>query len=122
MEAEGRERSSVDATKTLNRIGHNDPIGKVRADKLTQRHLEAWRERLESGEMSGRKRGLPSTATVNRNLTALKAALNRAVGRRELPHERAIEWNAIKPYRDEIGRGQVRNPDTNAHPVCRRRL
>src|SRR3546814_18511428 len=103
MEAEGRERSSVDATKTFNRIVHNDPIGKVRADKLTQRHLEAWRERLESGEMSGRKRGLPSKATVNRNLTALKAALNRAVGRREIPHERAIEWHAIKPYRDADG-------------------
>ena len=42
--------------------------------------------------MTGRKRGLPSRATFNRNLTSLKAALNRAVSRREIPQERAIEW------------------------------
>lgn len=107
MAAEGRERSSVDATKTFNRIVYNDPIGKVRADKLTQRHLEAWRARLEAGEMTGRKRGLPSRATINRNLTALKAALNRAVARREIPHERAIEWESIKPYRDADGKREI---------------
>lgn len=107
MKAEGRERSSVDAHKTFTRIVYNDPIGKIRADKLTQRHLEAWRARMEAGEMSGRKRGIPSRATFNRNLTALKAALNRAVSRREIPHDRAIEWNAIKPYRDADGRREV---------------
>lgn len=107
MKDDGRERSSVDANKTFTRIVYNDPIGKVRADKLTQRHLEAWRARLESGEMSGRKRGLPSRATINRNLTALKAALNRAVARREISHERAVEWNSIKPYRDADGRRDI---------------
>lgn len=107
MKAEGRERSSVDAHKTFTRIVYNDPIGKVRADKLTQRHLEAWRARMEAGEMSGRKKGIPSRATFNRNLTALKAALNRAVSRREIPHDRAVEWNAIKPYRDADGRREV---------------
>lgn len=107
MKAEGRERSSIDATKTFTRIVYNDPVGKVRADKLTQRHLEAWRERLEAGEMSGRKRGPPSRATINRNLTALKAALNRAVARREIPHERAVEWDSIKPYRDADGKRDI---------------
>jgi len=107
MKAEGRERSSVDAHKTFTRIVYNDPIGKIRADKLTQRHLEAWRARMEAGEMSGRKKGIPSRATFNRNLTALKAALNRAVSRREIPHDRAVEWNAIKPYRDADGRREV---------------
>src|SRR3546814_18392700 len=106
MEAEGRERSSVDATKTFNRIVHNDPIGKVRADKLTQRHLEAWRERLESGEMSGRKRGRPAQATGNRNLTALKERLNRAVGRRELPHEGAFEGTTTKTTSPDSGTRQ----------------
>jgi len=107
MKAEGRERSSVDAHKTFTRIVYNDPIGKIRADKLTQRHLEAWRARMEAGEMSGRKKGIPSRATFNRNLTALKAALNRAVSRREIPHDRAVEWNAIKPYKDADGRREV---------------
>ena len=99
IEAEGRSRAATDARKRFDRIVYDDPIGKLRADKLTQRHLEAWMARLEAGEMTGRKKALPSRATFNRNLTALKAALNRAVSRREIPQDRAIEWGAIKPHR-----------------------
>ncbi|UNK57168.1 tyrosine-type recombinase/integrase [Pseudoxanthomonas daejeonensis] len=99
IEAEGRTRAAVDARKRFDRIVYADPIGKVRADKLTQRHLEAWALRMEAGEMTGRKKALPSRATLNRNLTTLKAALNRAVSRREIPQDRAIEWGAIKPHK-----------------------
>ena len=104
IEDEGRARAAVDARKRFDRIVYADPIGKLRADKLTQRHLEAWLARMEAGEMSGRKSGQPSRATFNRNLTSLKAALNRAVSRREIPHDRAIEWGAIKPFKDADGR------------------
>jgi len=96
---EGRQRASTDSRKRFDRIVHDDPIGKLRADKVTQRHLEAWMARMEAGKMAGRKHGLPSRATFNRNLTSLKAALNRAVSRREIPHERAIEWRAIKQHK-----------------------
>lgn len=99
MAAEGRERAATDTRKRFDRIVYDDPIGKLRADKLTQRHLEAWMARMEAGEMTGRKQGVPSRATFNRNLTSLKAALNRAVSRREVPQERAIEWRAIKPHK-----------------------
>jgi integrase len=107
LKAEGRERSAVDARKRFDRIVYDDAIGKIRADKLTQRHLEAWMTRMEAGEMTGRKKGLPSKATFNRNLTSLKAALNRAVSRREISHDRAVEWSAIKPHRDADGRREV---------------
>lgn len=107
IKAEGRDRTAIDARKRFDRIVYDDPIGKIRADKLTQRHLEAWMGRMEAGEHTGRKKGLPSKATFNRNLTSLKAALNRAVSRREIPHDRAVEWNAIKPYRDADGRRDV---------------
>lgn len=107
MKAEGRLRSATDARKRFDRIVYDDAIGAIRADKLTQRHLEAWMARMEAGEMTGRKRGLPSKATFNRNLTSLKAALNRAVSRREIPHDRAVEWGAIKPHRDADGRREV---------------
>lgn len=107
IKAEGRERTATDARKRFDRIVYDDPIGKIRADKLTQRHLEAWMARMEAGEMTGRKKGLPSKATFNRNLTSLKAALNRAVSRREIPHDRAVEWNAIKPHRGADGRRDV---------------
>lgn len=99
LAGEGRNRAAVDTRKRFDRIVYDDPIGKLRADKLTQRHLEAWMARMEAGEMTGRKRGLPSKSTSNRNLTSLKAALNRAVSRREIPHDRAIEWKSIKPHK-----------------------
>lgn len=99
IDAEGRTRAAVDARKRFDRIVYDDPIGNLRADKLTQRHLEAWMARMEAGKMTGRKKALPSRATFNRNLTSLKAALNRAVSRREIPQDRAIEWRAIKPHK-----------------------
>lgn len=107
LEAEGRERSATDARKVFKRIIHGDAIGKIRADKLTQRHLEGWIARLEAGEMPGRKRGLPSRSTINRYLASFKAAMNRAVARRELPQDRAIEWGSIKPYKDADQRREV---------------
>jgi len=99
IEAEGRTRAAADARKRFDRIVYSDPIGNLRADKLTQRHLEAWMSRMEAGEMTGRKKALPARATLNRSLTALKAALNRAVSRREISQDRAIEWGAIKPHK-----------------------
>ena len=107
IKAEGRERTAIDTRKRFDRIVYDDAIGKIRADKLTQRHLEAWMARMEAGEMTGRKTGIPSKATFNRNLTSLKAALNRAVSRREIPQDRAVEWSAIKPHKDADGRREV---------------
>lgn len=104
IKASGRERSAVDARKRFDRIVYADPIGKLRANELTQSHLEDWLVRMQAGEMTGRKKGLPSKATFNRNLTPLKAALNRAVSRREIPQDRAIEWGAIKPFKSADGR------------------
>lgn len=103
MDAEGRTRAAHDNRKRFRRIVEDDPIGKIRADKLTQRHLEQWLERMAAGKMTGRKSGLPSRATINRNLTSLKAALNRALSRREIPKDRAIEWEAVKPHKDADG-------------------
>lgn len=107
MNAEGRTRSATDARKRFDRIVYADPLGTVRADKLTQRHLEAWMARMEAGEMTGRKKGIPSKSTFNRNLTSLKAALNRAVSRREIPHDRAVEWASIKPHKGADGKREV---------------
>lgn len=107
LEAEGRAAAAIDARKRFQRTVHGDALGKLRADKLTQRHLEAWMTRLEAGKMTGRKKGLPSRATINRTLTPLKAALNRAVSRREIPQDRAIEWESVKPHRNADGRRVV---------------
>lgn len=103
LKREGRDRAALDADKTLTRIVYKDAIGKLRADKLTQRHLEAWLERMEAGKLSGRKKCQPSAATINRHLATFKAAMNRAASRREIPADRAIEWGAIKPYKEADG-------------------
>ncbi len=107
LEAEGRKRAALDARKVLDRIVHGDPIGKIRADRLTQKDLEAWQARMAAGELSGRKKCKPSPATLNRNLTTLKAALNRALSRREIPQARAIEWSSIKRHKGADQRREV---------------
>lgn len=106
IEESGRKRCATDSRKRFDRIVYADPIGEIRADKLTQRDLEAWMARMKAGEMAGRKKGIPGKATLNRNLTSFKAALNRAVSRREIPQDRAIEWAAIKPYEGDDAHGR----------------
>lgn len=105
--AKGRDRTALDARKRFDRIVYADPIGNIRADKLTQRDLAAWWQRMAAGEMTGRKKGIPSKATLNRNLTSLKAALNRAVKDRDIPKTRALEWESIEPYRDADGKREI---------------
>lgn len=107
LESDGRARTAIDTRKRFDRIVYADAIGPLRADKLSQRHLEAWAARMEAGEMTGRKKGVPARSTLNRNLTSLKAALNRAVSRREIPKDRAIEWAAIKPHKNADGRRDI---------------
>lgn len=70
------------AEAILKRTVHDDPIAKVKLDKLRRHHTKAWRERLEetpalvsrskSGEKRTRER---SKSTVNRDMVPLRAAL-----------------------------------------------
>jgi len=65
---------------------YSDPIAKIELQRLTRTQVKAWRERLEKtparvtrskvGEQVTRPR---SPATVNREMTALRAALNAAL-------------------------------------------
>lgn len=56
----------------LARYVYTDPIAKVKLTKLTQRHVSEWRKRLTAVE------GL-STASINRYMVPLRAALNKAM-------------------------------------------
>ena len=112
LNREGRASAATDADRRFSRTVYADPIGKIQASKLTQKHLEAWRDRLESGQFGKlpAKKGRPPTAkpltrgAFNRTYTPLKAALNRAVARRELPPDRTIEWGSVKPYKNADSR------------------
>lgn len=106
LRAEGRKTAADDAERRFERAVYADAVGKIKLSKLTQDDLEAWRGRVECGELPElpTKKGRPpkakpiSRASFNRMRTPLVAALNRAVSRRKVHPDRAIEWESVKPY------------------------
>ncbi|WP_111201825.1 Arm DNA-binding domain-containing protein [Stenotrophomonas maltophilia] len=108
LRSEGRKDAAADTERRFERTVYGDPLGKIRLAKLHQDDLEAWRGRVKRGELAPlpSKRGRPpaagplSKASVNRMRTPLVAALNRAVSRRKVAPDWAIEWESAKPYQD----------------------
>ncbi|MGH8074947.1 MAG: tyrosine-type recombinase/integrase [Lysobacter sp.] len=88
--------SGHDAELRFKRTVYDHSIGKLALGKVTQRKIEGWRDEL--GEPDGEESKPLSKASLNRTLTALKAALNYAVARRYVSADRAIEWRLVKPY------------------------
>ncbi|HHA2374701.1 integrase family protein [Stenotrophomonas maltophilia] len=108
LEKDGRKTASADAKRRFERCLYGDKLGKVRLKDLHQDHIEAWRDRVEKGDLPPLpvKRGRPPVAkplarsSVNRIRTTLVAALNHAVARRKASPDVAFEWNAVKPLKD----------------------
>lgn len=108
LEKDGRKTASDDANRRFERCLYGDKLGKVRLKDLHQDHIEAWRERVEKGDLPPLpvKRGRPPVAkplarsSINRIRTTLVAALNHAVARRKASPDLAFEWNAVKPLKD----------------------
>ena len=106
-----REAAASDAERRFARTIDADPLGRVKLAQLRERHLDAWRERMETGEFASlpTKRGRPpaakplSPAAFKRTLTPLKAALNRAVEKRHVSPDKVLEWRAVKPDKDADG-------------------
>lgn len=99
LEREGRKTTASDASRRFERTIYPDPMGKIMLSKLSQDDMEAWRGRIERGqlaELPTLKGRSPTTkplskGTVNRMRTPLVAALNRAISRRRVTPDRAIE-------------------------------
>lgn len=108
LEKDGRQTASDDAKRRFERCLYGDKLGKVRLKDLHQNHIEAWRDRVEKGDLPPLpvKRGRPPVAkplarsSINRIRTTLVAALNHAVARRKVSPDLAFEWNAVKPLKD----------------------
>lgn len=71
-----------EAEARFKRYLYDDPLGKVKLDKLRRRHVAEWRKRLEekpslvSRKKKGEKRIRPrAPSTVNRDMAVLRAAL-----------------------------------------------
>ena len=107
LRKDGKPAAALDASRRFERTIYHDPLGRVALGKLRQRDLEAWRTRVELGKLGPlpATKGRPpqskplSKATANRMRTPLVAALNRAVARRYVDKERAIEWDSVKPHK-----------------------
>ncbi len=105
---DGRKAAADDAARRFERCLYGDKLGKVRLKDLHQDHIEAWRDRVEKGDLPplAAKRGRPPTAkplakaSVNRMRTVLVAALNYAVARRKASPDVAFEWASVKPLQD----------------------
>ncbi|MBM9912758.1 MULTISPECIES: integrase family protein [Stenotrophomonas] len=108
LEKDGRKTASDDAKRRFERCVYGDKLGKVRLKDLHQDHIEAWRDRVEKGDLPPLpvKRGRPpvpkplARSSINRIRTTLVAALNHAVARRKVSPDLAFEWNAVKPLKD----------------------
>ena len=79
-------KANAEAEGRFERHVYEDPIGKVKLAKLRRNHVQAWRDRLEAKPalVSRRKKGEPVTrprapASINRDMTVLRAALNKVL-------------------------------------------
>lgn len=98
-----KDRPGSIAEGVFRRHVYDDPIGKVRIDKLRRHHLREWRKRLENapalvtrnkgGETITKPR---SQSTVNRDMVPLRAALGRLLTP-GAPNTDAAWQEALKP-------------------------
>ena len=79
--AEGSEGAASDAEMRFRRLIDDDPLGAIELSKLTARQVGEWKGRLLARELGH--------STVNRNLTAIRAALNLAYRRRDIASNHA---------------------------------
>lgn len=105
-------KDNPDATKRFPRYVYDDPIARIKLQKLREHHVKEWRARLEAmpalvtrnktGERLTRTR---SAATVNRDMVPLRAALNAALRRGDVAT--AIAWQqALQPSEAKGRRNQ----------------
>lgn len=92
-----------EAATRFARYVYNDPIAKVLLHKLTDKQVREWRKRLEAiparvtRSKTGKQKTRPrAAATVNRDMVALRAALNLALDQGDVLSARA--WRkALEP-------------------------
>lgn len=104
-EANGKRARKTIAEGVFDRHVFDDPVAKVRLDKLRRHHLKDWRSRLEQAPalLSRSKNGEVRTkerakSTVNRDMVPLRAAL-RMFMTPGAPGTDAAWQEALKPHR-----------------------
>jgi len=102
-------RDRPEAEKRFCRYVYEDPIAKVKLDKLRRRHVREWRERLEAkpAQVSRRKKGdrierKRAPSTVNRDMAVLRASLSKVLSP-GAPNSEAAWQEALQAIRNADG-------------------
>jgi integrase len=97
-----------DLASRFRRWVDDDKLAPIELTKLQPQHLLAWRKRLTSApvKVGDEETRVRSRSAVNRDLTALRAALNHA-RRVGLVTTDAAWKEALKPFKDADGRRDV---------------
>jgi integrase len=96
LQADGREKTAADAEQRFKANVYGTRLGRTKLAKIRTDLIRGWRNGLGGGR-----------GTQNRNLSNLKAALNLAVGNRNVMAEKAQQWRAVKPHENADGRREV---------------
>lgn len=103
-------KTRPEAEQRFRRYVYDDPIAKVKLDKLRRRHVKEWRERLEAQPalVSRRKKGEPihrkrAASTVNRDMATFRAALAKVLSP-GAPNGEAAWQEALKAAPNANGR------------------
>lgn len=103
-------KSRPEAEHRFRRYVYDEPISKVKLDKLRRRHVKEWREWLETQPalVSRRNNGEPihrkrAASTVNRDMTVLRAALTKVLSP-GAPNSEAAWQEALKAAPNANGR------------------
>lgn len=97
------------AAGVFRRHVNNDPIGRVKLDKLRRNHLRQWRKRLEeapaavSRDKAGSITKRRAASTVNRDMVPVRAALRRVLVP-GAPNTEAAWQEALLPLKKVDGR------------------
>ena len=114
-----RGAAAKDAEARFGRHVHHDRLAAIRLDKLTPRHVGDWRTaltkkpaRLQDGSEGGER----AAASLNRDMTALRSALNHAM--KDGATLTAFAWaDKLKPVK-----GATRRRESYLAPAQRRAL
>lgn len=103
-------KTRPEAGHRFRRYVYDDPIAKVKLDKLRRRHVKEWRDRLEAQPalVSRRKKGEPihrtrAASTVNRDMAVFRAALAQVLSP-GAPNSEAAWQEALKAAPNANGR------------------
>lgn len=97
LKAEGRKSTASDAEGRFNRLVYEENIGKIAIDRLKTTDIQRWmNNQIDDDDDADDEDIRKSKDSANRNLSTLKAALNRALNHRLVATDAG--WKTVKSF------------------------